>query len=94
MQDLIKAINTLVEAKLAEQFQLVSADKCGIDPRAAYKIWANEAGVIIHKSDMRTFNYYGGAEYVDSNRVGDYVFYDARDRRVADWLDAAQIIEL
>ncbi len=94
MRDLVRSVNKLVEAKIEAEFHLTSATELGLSKQSVYKIWANSTGVIIRKSEMNAFNYYSGAEYVDTRYVsviGDYVFYSSDDDRVAGWIDSGEI---
>lgn len=77
-----------VEQQLLEVFgpaEKVSAEKLGLDPRAGY-CYVLEDGIVVDSGSIRTFNYYGGFEYVDEDaitRIGDYTFFDRwADERV------------
>ena len=81
--------NRLAEDYIRENMEEVDAKSCGIDDRACWKLWKGTDGVAIKKSDRGRFDYYGGGEYVDKDSVhvvGDYVFYESDDSRVAGWL--------
>lgn len=87
--DLLQEVNEHVEEFIAEHMTEVDPKSCGIDPRACYKLYKGADSVAIRKRDKGSFSYYGAAEYVDKDSVhelGDYVFYDSDDSRVAGWL--------
>ena len=61
--------------------------------RAAYRIWMSDSEIAIPRSIKGTFDYYAGGEYVGKGSVhvlGEYVFYDSEDPRVAEWIFAAR----
>jgi len=89
--ELIGKVTAQVEDFLEDEgTKQVTAKELGLDPRAAYKLWATNDCIIVPKSEDRNLQYYGGFEYVDKEcrkEVGDYVFYFSEDSRVAGHLD-------
>ena len=87
--NLTRKVNELARAYVEENMTEVDPTSMGIDKRACYKMWRCVDAIAIPESQRRTFDYYGGGEYVEADsvhRMGDYVFYDANDDRVAGWL--------
>jgi hypothetical protein len=83
--DMTEAIVEVVERNVRDNFEMVSADKLGLDIRAGYKMFVNEDAIAVAKHNDRTLQYYGGFEYVDSEyrvEMGDFVFYMCDDERV------------
>lgn len=91
--NLTRKVNELAESYLEEHMTEVDPTSMGIDKRATYRMWRSEDAIAIPASQRRNFDYYGGGEYVDADsvhRMGEYVFYDANDQRVCDWLTPEQ----
>ena len=70
----------------------VTAYDLGLDQRCgrAY-VGENNDCIIIDDANARSFNYYGGFEYVDDEdvrKLGDYVIYLDTSERVRDALEA------
>ena len=70
----------------------VSANDLGLDIRCgrAY-IGENNDCIIVDDANARSFNYYGGFEYIegeDVRKLGDYVIYIDTSERVRDALEA------
>ncbi len=88
--DMIDAISQVVERNVRENFEMVSADKLGLDIRAGYKLFVNEDAIVVTKTSDRSLQYYGGFEYVDEScrqELGDFVFYMADDDRVREHIE-------
>lgn len=84
-------MNEIAEDYTMDAIQ-ISCKDVGIDERASYTaIWVGSNYIMIEKNRRRTFDYYGGFEYVDADcvlEIGDYViYYD--DVRVMSVIDAA-----
>lgn len=79
----------LAEEALSDAKEL-RAEVLGLDPRAAYRLWAGEDFIACRASEDRGLQYYGGMEYVDREHrqeLGGYVFYSAASERVQGHLD-------
>lgn len=90
MNDMMDAVNTVVERNLHNLTTEVTAEQLGLDPRAGYRLMINEDYIVVYSSNRGVLDYYGGFEYVDSDcvaQLGDYVFYSAEDDRVAGCLE-------
>lgn len=90
----VEQINRTVEQYIEENFHSVSAEDCGLDPRAAYQLFVNDQAVVCDRNAIGRLDYYGGFEYVDQEsrvQVGDYVFFfrDGCDDRVNRAIDTA-----
>jgi hypothetical protein len=78
-------INEKVEAIIDDMREVRPAD-LGLDNRCAYQLFIDEEYIAIQKADLKNLRYYGGFEYVSEEYVlelGEYVFYNAEDERVA-----------
>jgi hypothetical protein len=68
----------------------VSASDLGLDIRCG-RAYVDEDCIVVNDANARSFNYYGGFEYIndeDVRKVGDYVIYLATADRVQDALDS------
>lgn len=87
LDDLIYAVNELVEERLGE-CQDATLSQLGLDDRCGtLKVHQDFIAVPIHNNQR--VRYYGGFEYVHDENVvtlGDWVFYSAEDSRVRDHL--------
>jgi hypothetical protein len=91
MMDLVDEVNDMVERQVAGM-RRVSARDLGLDMRCghAYVDEAMEC-IVVDESRARSFNYYGGFEYIadeDKRQLGDYVVYLNSNDRVQDALDS------
>lgn len=89
--DMAEAIAEVVERNVRDNFEMVSADRLGLDIRAGYKLFVNEDAIAVAKHNDRTLQYYGGFEYVDAEyrvEMGDFVFYMCDDERVREHIEA------
>jgi hypothetical protein len=67
------------------------ADEFGLDRRSASLIFTDGEIIVVHESDDRSLQYYGGFEYIDSEfrlHMGQWVIYMRDDDRVQDCIDA------
>lgn len=88
--DMAEAINEVVERNVRENFEIVSADKLGLDIRAGYKLFVNEDAIVVASHNDRSLQYYGGFEYVAEEcrvTMGDFVFYMADEDRVREHIE-------
>ena len=88
--DFLEGIGLKVERFINKNMQQISAKDIGLDPRAGYTLYINEDAVACPKHNIGTFDYYGGAEYVNKEHrreIGDYVFFFREDSRVEEWID-------
>jgi hypothetical protein len=88
VSELADAVNELVERHV-RSMRRVTATELGLDVRCG-SAWVDEDTIVCDGYDRRTFNYYGGFEYVDKGCVqvlGDYTFYSADDSRIADAIE-------
>ena len=88
--EMIDEIQYAVERHV-QGLRRVSANELGLDIRcgSAY-IGENTDCIIVDDARARTFNYYGGFEYIDNEdvrKVGDYVIYLATAERVREALE-------
>jgi hypothetical protein len=70
----------------------VTANDLGLDMRCgrAY-VGENNDCIVVTDANARSFNYYGGFEYIDDEdvrKIGDYVIYLDTSERVRDALEA------
>ena len=69
----------------------VTASELGLDMRCGRAYVSENMDCIIVGGDARSYNYYGGFEYVDSEdkrSLGDYTFFMDTSDRVRDALEA------
>lgn len=79
----------LAEEALSDAKEL-RAEVLGLDPRAAYRLWAGEDFIACRTSEDRGLQYYGGFEYIEREHrqeLGGYIFYSAASERVQGHLD-------
>ena len=89
--EMIDEIQYAVERHV-QGLRRVSANDLGLDIRCgrAY-IGENNDCIIVDDANARSFNYYGGFEYIedeDVRKLGDYVIYIDTSERVRDALEA------
>jgi hypothetical protein len=81
--EMIDEIQYIVERHV-QGLRRVSAVELGLDMRCGRAYVSENMDAIIVDGDARSFNYYGGFEYIDSEdirKLGDYtVFLDTSDR--------------
>jgi hypothetical protein len=90
--DMTEAIVEVVERNVRDNFEMVNADRLGLDIRAGYKLFVNEDAIAVAKHNDRTLQYYGGFEYIKEGEgrttIGDYTFFTSDNERVNDCFDA------
>ena len=89
MMDLVDEIQDIVERQV-QGMRRVSASDLGLDIRCG-RAYVDEDCIVVDDANARSFNYYGGFEYIndeDVRKVGDYVIYLATADRVQDALDS------
>lgn len=87
MLDLLDEVQDQVERQV-QGMRRVTALELGLDPRCG-RAYVDEDCIVV-EGDGRSFNYYGGFEYIDESdvrRVGDYVIYLATADRVMECLE-------
>ena len=90
MLDLVDEVQDMVERQVAGM-RRVSATALGLDQRcgSAYVDEDMEC-IVVSDANARTYNYYGGFEYIDDEdvrKLGDYVVYLSTSDRVRDALE-------
>jgi hypothetical protein len=88
--DLIDEVQDMVERQVAGM-RRVSASELGLDMRCgrAY-VDDNMEYIVVDSGNARSYNYYGGFEYIDDEdkrTLGDYVIYLNTSERVSDALE-------
>lgn len=90
MMDLVDEVSYMVEQQVAGM-RRVSATELGLDQRCGFAYVDEDMEcIVVDDSRARSFNYYGGFEYVadeDKRQLGDYVIYFATCDRVRDALE-------
>lgn len=87
MMDLLDEVQDQVERQVAGM-RRVTANQLGLDPRCG-RAYVDEDCIVV-EGDGRSFNYYGGFEYIDADdvrKVGDYTIYLATAERVMEALE-------
>jgi hypothetical protein len=81
--EMIDEIQYMVERHV-QGLRRVTANELGLDMRCGRAYVSENMDAIIVDGDARSFNYYGGFEYIDDEdkrQLGDYtVFLDTSDR--------------
>jgi hypothetical protein len=90
IMDLADEVQDMVERQVAGM-RRVSATELGLDQRCGFA-YVDEAMecIVVDDSRARSFNYYGGFEYIsdeDKRVLGDYVIYFNSNDRVSDALE-------
>jgi hypothetical protein len=88
--EMIDEIQYQVERHI-QGLRRVSAVELGLDVRcgSAY-VGENTDCIVVDSGNERSYNYYGGFEYIDSEdvrKIGDYVIYLDTSERVRDALE-------
>ena len=90
MMDLVDEVQDMVERQVAGM-RRVSATALGLDQRCGFAYVDKDMEcIVVDDARARSFDYYGGFEYIDSEdkrRLGDYVIYLNTSDRVQDALD-------
>jgi len=88
--DLADEVQDMVERQVAGM-RRVSATELGLDQRCGFAyVDEDMQAIVVDDSRARSFNYYGGFEYIDSEdkrMLGDYVIYMDTSDRVRDALE-------
>lgn len=86
---------TYVMNKLVDRMDRVQPENIGLDSRSSYgSLYINDDWIVVTEANSRSLNYYGGFEYVQPEyveKIGDYVAYSARDRRVREHIRRWQL---
>ena len=88
MMDLVDEVEDLVERQV-QGMRRVRASELGLDDRCG-RAYVDEDCIVVDEGNARSFNYYGGFEYIDDGdvrKVGDYVVYLATAERVQEALE-------
>lgn len=88
VQSAIEAAESAVR-ELTDTMTRVSAEQCGLDPRAG-RFYISDDAIIVDTS-ARSLEYYGGFEYVDDYSktvIGQFTIYTSDDDRVQEAIDA------
>ena len=83
-EDMLQKCNELAEEAIDTAI-VVSPKDCGLDRRAASRMWRGKDFLAVRVHGDSSFEYYSGFEYVKPEhrlRVGGYVFYSTEDSRV------------
>lgn len=88
--DLADEVQDMVERQVAGM-RRVSATELGLDQRCGFAyVDEDMQAIVVDDARARSFNYYGGFEYIDSEdkrQLGDYVVYMDTSDRVRDALE-------
>jgi hypothetical protein len=91
IMDLADEVQDMVERQVAGM-RRVSASELGLDNRCGFAyVDDNMECIVVDDARARSFNYYGGFEYVDSEdkrQLGDYTIYFNTCSRVSDALES------
>ena len=80
---IIEEIDDLVEGVISRMTKTLGKE-CGLDSRCG-TLWVSDECIAINKNSKRSFEYYGGLEYVNREDVvelGDYVIYSSDAQRI------------
>ena len=88
--EMIDEIQYIVERHV-QGLRRVTANELGLDVRCGRAYVGENMDCIIVDGDARSFNYYGGFEYIedeDKRQLGDYTVFLDTSERVRDALEA------
>jgi hypothetical protein len=88
MMDLLDEVEDQVERQV-QGMRRVTATQLGLDVRCG-SAYVDEDCIVVSESNERSYNYYGGFEYVDEmdvRKVGGYTVYLATSDRVQEALE-------
>ena len=88
MMDLLDEVQDQVERQV-QGMRRVTASELGLDQRCG-RAYVDEDCIVV-EGDGRSFNYYGGFEYIDGEdirKLGDYTIFLDTSERVRDALEA------
>ena len=90
IMDLADEVQDMVERQVAGM-RRVSATELGLDQRCGFAyVDEDMEAIVVDDARARSFNYYGGFEYIsdeDKRTLGDYVIYFRTNDRVNDALE-------
>jgi hypothetical protein len=87
--EMIDEISYMVERHV-QGLRRVTANELGLDMRCGRAYVSENNDAIIVDGDARSFNYYGGFEYIDAEdirKLGDYTVFLDTSERVRDALE-------
>ena len=91
IMDLADEVQDMVERQVAGM-RRVSASDLGLDNRCGFAYVDEDMEcIVVDDSRARSFNYYGGFEYIDAEdkrQLGDYTIYCNTSERVSDALES------
>lgn len=91
IMDLADEVQDMVERQV-QGMRRVSATALGLDQRCGFAyVDADMECIVVDDSRARSFNYYGGFEYIDNEdkrQLGDYTIYLNTNSRVSDALES------
>ena len=91
MMDLADEVQDMVERQVMGM-RRVSATELGLDQRCGFAYVDEDMEcIVVDSTRARSFDYYGGFEYIDSDdkrSLGDYVIYMNTSERVSDALES------
>lgn len=85
-EDMLQKCNELAEEAIDTAI-VVSPKDCGLDRRAASRMWRGKDFLAVRAHGESSFEYYSGFEYVKPEHrlcVGEFVFYSTDSDRVND----------
>ena len=90
IMDLADEVQDMVERQVAGM-RRVTANELGLDQRCGFAyVDEDMEAIVVDDARARSFNYYGGFEYIDSEdkrQLGDYTIYFRTNDRVNDALE-------
>ena len=90
IMDLADEVQDMVERQV-QGMRRVSATELGLDQRCGFAyVDEDMEAIVVDDSRARSFNYYGGFEYIndeDKRQLGDYTIYFSTSDRVRDALE-------
>ena len=91
IMDLADEVQDMVERQVMGM-RRVSATELGLDQRCGFAYVDEDMEcIVVDDSRARSFNYYGGFEYIDAEdkrQLGDYTIYCNTSERVSDALES------
>ncbi len=67
INSLIDLINSYIETYIDNYCEKLTAEHCGLDPRAGRELYVSDNYIIVTTDNARKLDYYGVFEYVDSD---------------------------
>lgn len=91
--DIVCEANAVVENMMSEaKGKWLTPSTVGLDPRCGSKIYLSADFAVIDAGCMRTYDYYGGFEYIEPEhrmQMGDYVVFNSDSSRILRLVEAA-----